>query len=152
MDFALSPQIVDRLQNLKNINGNIVVLSGAGISAESGIPTFRGKEGYWTVASKEYHPQEMATKAMFMINPEAVWAWYLYRRNVCNNANPNAGHYALVELEKLLGKRFQLITQNVDGLHLRAGNSLEQTFQIHGNVNYARCSRECKHLVWPISK
>jgi NAD-dependent protein deacetylase/lipoamidase len=103
------------------------------------------------VGSKEYHPQEMATRAMFTVKPESVWAWYLYRRNVCNQAQPNPGHRALVEMEKILAERFLLITQNVDGLHLRAGNSLQRTYQIHGNVNYARCSHECTRQVWPLS-
>jgi NAD-dependent deacetylase len=72
-------------------NGNITVLTGAGISAESGIPTFRGPEGFWTIGAKDYHPQEMATLAMFKKNPEAVWVWYLYRMGLCKQAQPNAG-------------------------------------------------------------
>ena len=119
--------------------GRLVVLTGAGISAESGIPTFRGKEGYWTVGSREYHPQEMATFSMFQRHPEEIWAWYLYRRSVCRAAEPNAGHRAVVALEQQLADRFLLITQNVDGLHLRAGNSPDRTYQIHGNIDYARC-------------
>lgn len=148
MNFQLPGKLSDRLKEWFKGNGNLVVLTGAGISAESGIPTFRGKEGYWTVGSKEYHPQEMATHAMFSSHPETVWTWYLYRRSICNRANPNAGHHALVELEKKLGRRFQLITQNVDGLHLRAGNTPENIFQIHGNINYARCSNECRQQTW----
>ncbi len=123
--------------------GTFVVLSGAGISAESGIPTFRGKEGYWVVGSREYMPEEMATFAMFSRRPDEVWAWYLYRRGVCHGAEPNAGHQAVVKLEELLGDRFLLITQNVDGLHLRAGNSPERTYQIHGNIDFMRCATEC---------
>lgn len=152
MDFTLPDTLISRLHKWCNSNGNIVVLTGAGISAESGIPTFRGKEGYWTVGSKEYHPKEMATKAMFKENPEAVWAWYLYRRNVCNKANPNAGHFAITELERLFSERFRLLTQNVDGLHLRAGNTLDRTYQVHGNVNYARCAYACRQGVWLIPK
>jgi NAD-dependent deacetylase len=117
---------------------------------ESGIPTFRGKEGYWTIGSKEYHPQEMATYAMFSRKPLEVWEWYCYRRSVCANAQPNEGHKAIVKLEEILGNRFTLITQNVDGLHLRAGNNLERTFQIHGNINYMRCSEECTDELYPI--
>ncbi len=131
-------------------DGNITVLTGAGISAESGIPTFRGPEGYWTVDSKEYHPQEMATHSMFINNPEEVWKWYLYRMGICRNAEPNDGHYALVDMEQIFTKRFKLITQNVDGLHLEAGNSLARTFQIHGNVSYMRCVVECTMDVYPI--
>jgi NAD-dependent deacetylase len=116
----------------------VVITTGAGISAESGIPTFRGKEGYWTVGSREYHPQEMATQAAFGQMPREVWRWYLYRKGVCNAAEPNAAHHALVQLEQAFGDRFMLVTQNVDGLHLRAGNSLARTIQVHGNTDYMR--------------
>ena len=116
----------------------VVVTTGAGISAESGIPTFRGPEGYWTVGAKEYRPEELATKAAFGKLPKEVWRWYLYRRGICNGAEPNAAHFALAQLEGALGERFCLVTQNVDGLHLRAGNSLERTLQVHGNTDYMR--------------
>lgn len=119
-------------------------LTGAGISTESGIPTFRGPEGYWTVGAKEYHPQEMATYAMFNQQPDEVWKWYLYRLSVCRAAEPNQAHLALVEIERLLQDRFSLITQNVDNLHLRAGSSPERTYQIHGNVFFMRCVNECR--------
>ncbi|MEM9489896.1 MAG: Sir2 family NAD-dependent protein deacetylase [Myxococcota bacterium] len=121
-------------------DGLIVALTGAGISAESGIPTFRGEEGYWTVGSQVYRPQDMATRAAFERMPDEVWQWYLYRRTVCRRAEPNPAHRALVALEQALGDRFRLITQNVDGLHLRAGNSLERTYQIHGNIDFMRCA------------
>ena len=124
----------------------ITVLTGAGISAESGIPTFRGPEGYWTVGSRVYMPQEMATLNMFRQQPLVVWQWYLYRLGVCLHAEPNAGHFALAELERRLGDRFRLITQNIDNLHIRAGNTLERTYQIHGNINYTRCTDQCTGL------
>jgi NAD-dependent deacetylase len=123
--------------------GRVVVLTGAGISAESGIPTFRGPEGYWTVGSTEYQPQELATAQAFRQMPQTIWHWYLYRRSVCRAAEPNPAHRAIVELERALGDRFWLVTQNVDGLHIRAGNSLERTCQIHGNIDYMRCTRPC---------
>ena len=125
-------------------DGRITVLTGAGISAESGIPTFRGPEGYWTVGSQVYQPQEMATFSMFTLQPDEVWKWYLYRMGVCARAEPNPGHLALAEMERRFGDRFTLLTQNVDGLHLRAGNTLARTYQIHGNVFYMRCSQECR--------
>jgi NAD-dependent deacetylase len=144
-------------QDLKNIlqdfaqsSGRITILTGAGISAESGIPTFRGPEGYWTIGSKAYHPQEMATYRMFMQKPDEVWQWYLFRIGVCGKAKPNPGHLALVEMEKFFKNRFALITQNVDNLHLRAGNSLPNTFQIHGNVFFRRCVNECALKIYPI--
>ena len=120
--------------------GMVVVLTGAGVSAESGIPTFRGPEGYWTVGSTVYQPQEMATRSAFRAMPDEVWRWYLYRLGTCRAASPNAAHLALVELDRALGDRFLLVTQNVDGLHLRAGSARERTYQIHGNVDFMRCA------------
>ncbi|HUJ60098.1 MAG TPA: Sir2 family NAD-dependent protein deacetylase [Kofleriaceae bacterium] len=121
--------------------GGVVVLTGAGISAESGIPTFRGKEGYWTVGSRDYHPQELATHDAFERMPWEVWAWYLYRRAVCRAAAPNPAHAALVRLEAALGDRFALVTQNVDGLHPRAGS--RRVHAIHGDIDQMRCAAEC---------
>jgi NAD-dependent deacetylase len=131
-------------------NGNITVLTGAGISAESGIPTFRGPEGFWTIGAKEYHPQEMATFATFSRNPEAVWVWYLYRMGLCKRARPNVGHRALASMESHLKNRFTLITQNVDNLHILAGNSLSRTLQIHGNIFQARCASACTDKIFPL--
>lgn len=127
-------------------DGPVVVLTGAGISADSGVPTFRGEEGYWTVGSRNYHPMEMATHAAFERMPDEVWRWYLYRRSVCRAAKPNAGHLALVKLERALKDRLLLITQNVDGLHLRAGSTNERMYQIHGNIDFMRCEDEHPHV------
>jgi NAD-dependent deacetylase len=127
--------------------GNITVLTGAGISAESGIPTFRGPEGFWTIGAKDYHPQELATLAMFKKNPQAVWVWYLYRMGLCKRAQPNGGHRALASMESHLKDRFTLVTQNVDNLHILAGNSLSRTLQIHGNIFQARCSSACTNEI-----
>src|SRR5690349_1125127 len=93
------------LEDVRREGGPVVALTGAGISAESGIPTFRGEEGYWVVGSRNYMPQEMATQAMFQQAPEEVWRWYLYRFGVCRHAQPNAGHHALVALDRALGDR-----------------------------------------------
>lgn len=130
--------------------GHVLALTGAGVSAESGIPTFRGKEGYWTVGSREYHPQELATHEAFTRMPWEVWAWYLYRRGVCRGAQPNAAHDALARWDRALGDRFGLITQNVDGLHPRAGSPVERTYPIHGDINLMRCARDCCLDRWPI--
>ncbi|HEX7343703.1 MAG TPA: NAD-dependent deacylase [bacterium] len=111
----------------------VVVLTGAGISSESGIPTFRGTDGFWS----RFRPEELATPQAFTANPKLVWEWYLYRRNLIAQAQPNAGHYALVELEKLLGDAFGLITQNVDGLHQRAG--IRKLLELHGSIFANRC-------------
>jgi len=129
------------LEEVRAARGRVLALTGAGISAESGIPTFRGREGYWVVGSRNYVPQEMATKEMFDRRPDEVWRWYLYRFGVCRTAEPNAGHRALVTLEARLGERFTLVTQNIDGLHRRAGS--KRVYTIHGDAAWVRCADEC---------
>ncbi len=129
------------LAEVRRNAGRVVALTGAGISAESGIPTFRGTDGYWVVGSRNYMPQEMATLEMFERAPEEVWRWYLYRFGACREAIPNAGHAALVALERALGERFTLVTQNIDGLHRRAGS--QRVFCIHGDAAHVRCAEEC---------
>ncbi|MCA9689636.1 MAG: Sir2 family NAD-dependent protein deacetylase [Nannocystaceae bacterium] len=131
-------------------DGEVLVVTGAGVSAESGVPTFRGKEGYWTVGAREYQPMELATLASFRRHRREVWRWYLYRRGVCRKAAPNPGHAALARLEEGLGDRFHLATQNVDGLHLRAGNSMERTYQIHGNIDFMRAAEGRGRALYPI--
>lgn len=137
----------DRLTAVKESASWITVLTGAGISAESGIPTFRGPEGYWTIGSRDYYPQEMATRRMFLKQPYEVWKWYLYRIGVCRQSRPNRGHLALAKLEEQLPTRFKLITQNVDDLHLQAGSSPSNMYQIHGNIYFGRCLQECDGMV-----
>ncbi|WP_375562017.1 NAD-dependent deacetylase [Bernardetia sp. OM2101] len=139
----------DHLKQAINSNKRITFLVGAGISAESGIPTFRGTEGYWKVGSTNYQPQEIGTYQMFLKQPLEVWKWFLFRNTVCRAANPNSGHHALVEIEQMLGDNFALITQNVDGLHIRAGNTYHRMYPIHGDLNYARCSKECSKELYP---
>ena len=146
----MNGSLESHVREYAHTNGRIVVLTGAGSSAESGIPTFRGEEGYWQVGSRQYHPQEMATFRAFCEMPDEVWAWYLHRRAVCRASVPNAAHRALVRMERHLGQRFQLITQNVDGLHLRAGQSSERTWQIHGNIDFMRCAKECDATLHPM--
>lgn len=133
--------------------GTVIVLTGAGVSAESHIPTFRGKEGYWTVGSREYQPQELATHAAFSEMPWEIWAWYLYRRGICRAASPNDAHYAIARWDdafKSQNDRFALVTQNVDGLHRRAGSPAKRTYAIHGDVDQMRCSVECVANLWPV--
>merc|ERR1719159_2211357 len=121
----------------------VALLTGAGVSAESGIPTFRGSDGFWTIGSANYRPQEMATFEMFNKHPEELWKWYHMRWSICRNAKFNPGHKAVVELEKMItsqeGSTFDLITQNIDGLHLQAGSKLKNTYQVHGSMNFMRC-------------
>ena len=131
------------LDEIRDRQGTTLILTGAGISAESGIPTFRGPEGYWTVGGQNYRPEDLATLSTFRRLPEDIWGWYLYRRGICARAEPNAAHLALARLEQDLEDRMTLVTQNVDGLHLRAGNTLSRTWQIHGNVQFMRCADGC---------
>lgn len=137
--------ISEKLRHLleSSRQGNVCVLTGAGISAESGIPTFRGKDGYWVVGSRNYMPEEMATARMFWRQPEEVWRWYLHRFGLCRRFEPNPAHRALVVLERHLGDRFHLITQNIDGLHYRAGSTTERTYCIHGDSAWMRCAAQC---------
>ena len=145
IDPVLKHQLIEFYKSGKPL----IILTGAGASAESGIPTFRGPEGYWKVGSVNYTPQEIGTFRMFQQNPWEVWKWYLFRRTVCQQSKPNPGHYAIAQMAQLMGDRFTLITQNVDGLHLRAGNSLEKTYLIHGSLEYVRCSVECTDKLYP---
>ena len=137
----MEPALEAILAEVRSRQGRVVALTGAGISAESGIPTFRSGEGYWVVGSRNYMPQEMATHAMFVVHPEEVWRWYLYRFGAVRGAEPNAGHRALVALERAIGERFTLITQNIDGLHKRAGS--RRLLAIHGEAERVRCASEC---------
>lgn len=146
----MDPRLSHALESFLSEQTRLVCLTGAGISAESGIPTFRGPEGYGTVGSREYRPEEMATYAMFRRDPDSVWQWYLYRLGVCRRAQPNAAHLALVDIERRLRDRFLIVTQNVDGLHLRAGSTSEHVYQIHGNIAFMRCSAECSDDIYPI--
>jgi len=111
---------------------SVAVLTGAGVSAESGVPTFRDANGLWN----QYRVQDLATPSAFARDPKVVWEWYNWRRGVLAEVKPNAGHYALAELEKRL-PAFTLITQNVDGLHELAGS--RNVLALHGSVWSVRC-------------
>ncbi|MCB2226596.1 MAG: NAD-dependent deacylase [Desulfarculaceae bacterium] len=111
----------------------VAVLTGAGISAESGVPTFRGPGGLW----ENYRPEELATPQAFARDPELVWRWYHWRRGLIADCAPNPAHEALVALEKR-GSDFTLITQNVDGLHRLAGS--QRILELHGNLWWVRCT------------
>ena len=108
------------------------ILTGAGISAESGVPTFRGEHGLW----KKYRPEELANFDAFMKNPQLVWEWYNYRKKLIFEVNPNPGHFALARMEELMPECC-LITQNVDGLHWKAGS--QNILELHGNIMRSRC-------------
>ncbi len=111
----------------------VAVLTGAGVSKESGLPTFRGAEGLW----RQRRPEQLATREAFARDPKTVWEWYDWRRSVVAKAEPNPSHHALVELEKR-APNFTLITQNVDGLHDRAGS--RRLLKLHGDIWTVRCT------------
>ena len=110
----------------------VVVMTGAGVSAESGVATFRDPGGLWS----KFNPMELASIEGFMSNPERVWEWYQYRRKIVADAEPNPGHFAIAEMESLFDN-FALITQNVDRLHQRAGSN--NVCELHGNIIDNRC-------------
>ncbi len=111
-------------------------MTGAGVSAESGIPTFRGEDGYW----RNLDPAKLATPGAFAKDPGLVWEWYRERRQRIRNAQPNPAHKAIAKLAQY-AQEFLLVTQNVDDLHARAGSSKEKMVQIHGDIFVTRCSR-----------
>lgn len=125
-------EIPDSLLEALKKAQNVTVLTGAGVSAESGIKTFRDPDGLWA----QFNPAELASVNGFMSNPELVWQWYQYRREIVYNAKPNPGHYAIAEMEKLF-PNFVLITQNVDRLHQRAGST--KVWELHGNIIDNHC-------------
>ena len=113
----------------------VVVLTGAGVSQESGLRTFRDAQaGLWS----QYKPEDLASPEAFTRDPKLVWDWYAWRREAIKGVRPNPGHYALVEMEKLVPE-FTLITQNVDGLHRFAGS--QNVLELHGNIQKVRCSQ-----------
>ena len=115
---------------------HVCVLTGAGVSAESGIPTFRDAlTGLW----EKFNPEDLATPEAFERDPKFVWDWYEFRRELIRKADPNPGHYALAELARRI-PRFTLVTQNVDGLHQRAGS--RGVLEYHGNILRDRCTVE----------
>ncbi|MFN2184436.1 MAG: SIR2 family NAD-dependent protein deacylase [Anaerolineae bacterium] len=116
---------------------SVAVLTGAGISAESGVPTFRGEGGLW----RSYRAEELATPRAFQRDPNLVWEWYDWRRGLIGACAPNEAHRTLVEMEPRFDE-FTLITQNVDGLHALAGS--ENVVELHGNIWGLRCTAGCR--------
>ena len=117
----------------------VAAITGAGISAESGVPTFRGDGGLW----RNYRAEDLATPAAFARDPQLVWDWYDWRRSICSAAEPNAAHRTIGAMEDFYPE-FLLITQNVDGLHNRAGS--KKIAEIHGNIWKARCTKCGEHF------
>jgi NAD-dependent deacetylase len=133
-------QLVDAMRKAQHV----VVLTGAGVSAESGVPTFRDAQtGLWA----KFKPEELATPRAFQRNPKLVWEWYAWRRETVAKVSPNPAHLALAEMAALFPE-FQLITQNVDGLHQRAGS--RNVIELHGNITRTKCFEEDTVVAeWP---
>ena len=129
-------ELVYRLRNARTI----VALTGSGVSAASGIPTFRGDDGLW----RNFRAEELATPEAFAHDPRTVWEWYDWRRTAIANAQPNAAHAVLAAWSRRPG--FTLITQNVDGLHERAGTA--NVIRFHGSIWELRCAAECGAAPW----
>ena len=122
------------MEVLRDENARLLVLTGAGVSAESGLATFRDSNGLW----EQHRVEDVASPDGFIRDPALVWKFYSLRRDQAKTVEPNAGHHALAEVEKRLGDRFLLVTQNVDGLHQRAGS--ERVIEIHGSLFRTKCS------------
>lgn len=130
-DIVIPPELAAAMRGARRI----VVLTGAGVSAESGVPTFRDAQtGLWA----QYDPAQLATPEAFRSDPELVWGWYLWRRELTRKAEPNPGHEALARLQDLVDE-LVLVTQNVDGLHARAGS--RDVIELHGNIMRTVCFR-----------
>lgn len=127
-----SKELIERLRS----NSVIIAFTGAGVSAESGIATFRDPDGIWA----KFKPEELANVSAFLKNPQMVWQWYQARRENVQRAKPNPGHYALAELEKYVN-RLVVITQNIDGLHSVAGS--KEVIMLHGDIRKNFC-QSCK--------
>jgi len=125
---GLGGALLNKLSKTKKI----VFFTGAGISAESGIPTFRGEGGIWN----KLKPEELANFNAFMRNPQMVWEWYNHRKKIIHEAKPNAGHLAIAEMQNLFDEVI-VVTQNIDNLHRRAGS--KNIFELHGNIERNFC-------------
>lgn len=132
MNISFPAKLTERLAAAESV----CVLTGSGVSAESGVPTFRDAQtGLWA----KFEPEALATMEAFQRNPSMIWDWYEWRRKLVRQAKPNAAHYALANMESLF-PRFSLITQNVDGLHQAAGS--QKMIEFHGNIMRTICADE----------
>jgi NAD-dependent deacetylase len=130
--MVIQEELIERVREARRV----AVLTGAGVSQESGLRTFRDAQtGLWA----QYRPEDLASPEAFRRDPKLVWDWYAWRREAVKAVRPNPGHYALVRLEKYIPE-FTLITQNVDGLHRMAGS--QHLLELHGNIQRVRCA-EC---------
>jgi NAD-dependent deacetylase len=129
--FEIPIGLIDTLHAAQHV----AVLTGAGVSAESGVPTFRDAQtGLWA----RYRPEDLATPEAFQRDPKRVWQWYAWRREIVSGVKPNSGHNALAEMERHV-PQFALITQNIDELHQQAGSTA--VIELHGSIHRTKCSR-----------
>ena len=128
MSVEFSSLLLSRLASAQRV----VAFTGAGVSAESGVPTFRGNDGVW----KKFKLEELASLDAFLGNPRLVWEWYTHRKKIIAEIHPNAGHHALATMETMFTE-FVVITQNIDNLHRRAGN--KRVYELHGNIERNYC-------------
>jgi NAD-dependent deacetylase len=133
--MKIEPALLDKIKEAKTV----VFFTGAGISAESGIPTFRGKDGIWN----KLKPEELANFNAFMRNPEMVWEWYNHRKKIINESKPNKGHLTIAEMQNYFDEVI-VITQNIDNLHRRAGS--KTIYELHGNIERNFCVN-CKKFI-----
>ncbi|MFI5211515.1 MAG: NAD-dependent deacetylase [Ignavibacteria bacterium] len=126
--MQFSENLIKKIKSAQNVS----VLTGAGVSAESGVPTFRDPGGIW----EKFRPEELANFNAFISDPDFVWGWYQHRREIMREVTPNHGHLALAEMESLFNE-FNLITQNIDNLHKRAGS--KNITELHGNIERNYC-------------
>jgi NAD-dependent deacetylase len=129
----MTPTIPDELSKL--LRGRVLVITGSGVSAESGIPTFRGSDGYW----RKMDPTKLATQTAFDSDGQLVWEWYGERRRHIREAEPNAAHLAVARLHEV-AREYLIVTQNVDDLHERAGTPADHLVHIHGEIFLSRCT------------
>lgn len=146
MDAEHQSQLEQLVQTLRTKKYyRIVFLTGAGLSAESGLPTFRGGDGYWTEGSVNYTPQEVVTLAFWEHQPWIVWKWCQHLIQAVMKGRPNPGHDAITRIDRVLGDRCRVITQNVDGYHQAAGTDPAHVLQIHGDALQSRCGEDCQY-------
>lgn len=122
-NMEITKELIDKLRESKSV----IFFTGAGVSAESGIPTFRGKEGIWN----KLKPEELASFNAFIKNPDLVWEWYNHRKKIIHQSQPNSAHIAIAEAENIF-LQVAVITQNIDNLHHRAGS--KTVYELHGNI------------------
>ncbi|MEI7487506.1 MAG: Sir2 family NAD-dependent protein deacetylase [Chryseobacterium sp.] len=143
----MKTQLEDIIQQVykKEKRNLFTFLTGAGISSDSGIPTYRGTDGIWVKGTQFHKPEEFGTFKYFKEHPEEVLQYALFRKKMFENVEPNQSHFELAEIENILQNRFHLLIQNIDNLHRRAGT--QRIYEVHGNNREIKCSNGCKEIV-----